>query len=145
MNNNHEDIQSDSKDEEIRELRSKLKNRDKTIDSLKEKLDSNKLMLQDILTQKNEVKKKIQEHELKMVDAKLNQYQQLQEKHQKTLHRLQVTKKHLDNSNIQNKKLLKKEEEMQRVIEDLLKRGLMDHLRNRYPESYLKYKGKIMP
>lgn len=142
MNKKDNQLQPDLKEDEISTLKSELKGREKSIKSLNEKLDINNRMLQDILMEKNELKKKIQEYELKLVDAKLNQYQKLQEQHQKTVHRLQVTKKHLDNANIKNKDLQAKEMVMQMVIEDLVKRGFLDHIRNRYPESYLEYKGE---
>jgi chromosome segregation ATPase len=139
INNSHN---PDSKDEYIKELEKKLKDQEKTIESLKEKLSNNQDMLKDTINEKNELKKKIQEYDLKMVDKKLNQYQELHEEQQKTLHRIHVTKNHLDDANSKNKELLIIKEEMQKVLEDLENRGLLDYIRGKYPESYLKYKEK---
>ena len=142
MKKNSNDLNPDSKDEEINKLKKELKNREKIVISLNEKLENNKNMLQDIIIEKNELKKTIQEYDLKMVDAKLKQYQKLQEQQQKTVHRLRVTKNQLDDVNIKNKDLKESKKEMQRVIEDLENRGLVDFIRGKYPESYLKFKEK---
>lgn len=124
-----------SNDEEIKELEGELKSRERIIESLNEKLNNNKDMLQDIIAEKNELLKQIREYNLKMADDKINQCQKLLEEHQKTVHRLQVTKEILDKTNAENR-------QMQTVIEDLKKRGFLDYIIGRYPQTYLKYKEK---
>ena len=141
MEKNYHNQSPNLKDEEIKELKIEIKNREKTIESINQKLNNNNDILQDIITENKRLKKDIHEYDLKMVDEKLHKYQELQEDHQKILHRLQVTKDHLDDANNKNRKLREKKEEMQIVIEDLVKRGLIDYIRSRYPETYLKYKG----
>jgi chromosome segregation ATPase len=130
-------IQTDSK---IRELEEKLKTQEKTNKKLKEKLENNSNMLNDVIRENKQLKKRIQEYDLKLVDTKLSQYQKLQEEYQKKAHRLQVTKKHLDNANLKNQDLQEKEKILHQIIADLEKRGLLDYIRGRYPESYQKYK-----
>lgn len=135
-------MRENSKDTEaqIMELKKELKSKQSTIELLQERLKNNKEMLQDLIQEKNQLKKRIQEYDLNLMDAKLNQYQKLQEDHQKTVHRLQVTKKHLDEVNLKNKELNKEINILEKIIEDLANRGLLDHARGRYPDSFQKYK-----
>lgn len=124
---------------QIRELERELKSRESTIAALQEKLKTNENMLQDAIQEKNQTKLRLQEYDLKLIDAKLSQYQKLQEDHQKTVHRLQVTKRHLDEINLKNKELNEEIIFLKEVIEDLANRGLVDHMRGRYPDSFKNY------
>lgn len=117
----------------IKELEKKLKSRESDIENLQEKLRTNKDMLQDVIQEKNQIKLRLQEYDLNLTDAKLSQYQKLQEDHQKLVHRLQVTKKHLDDARDEIAIL-------REIIDDLTHRGLFDRIRSRYPESLKKYK-----
>lgn len=118
---------------QIRDLEKELKDKQSTIELLQERLKNNEDMLQDSIQEKNQLKERIQEYDLNLTDAKLNQHQKLQEDHRKTVHRLQVTKTHLDKTNDEID-ILKK------VIEDLTNRGLLDHIRGKYPESFENYR-----
>jgi chromosome segregation ATPase len=129
-----------SHDFEIKRLERELKTRESHIESLKELLANNQSMLQDVIAEKKELKRRVQGYDLSLVDAKLKQYQKLQEDHQKTVHRLQVTKKHLDNTNNKLKELEREMVELKQIIEDLNNRGLFDYIRSKYPESYQKYR-----
>jgi len=140
MNENLKIKNHQSKDAEIKELKKELKTLKKTIESLKETLVNNNNMLHDIIIEKKELTKKIQEYDHKLVDTKLKQYQKLQEDHQKIIHRLQVTKKQLDKTNQNIKILNRKNEELERVIMGLESRGILDYIRGKYPESYQEYK-----
>jgi len=140
MNENLNTKNHQSKDAEIKELKKELKTLKKTIESLKETLVNNNNMLHDIIIEKKELTKKIQEYDHKLVDTKLKQYQKLQEDHQKIIHRLQVTKKQLDKTNQNIKILNRKNEELERVIMGLESRGILDYIRGKYPESYQEYK-----
>jgi len=113
----------------IKELEKKLKSRESDIENLK----TNEDMLQDVIQEKNQIKLRLQEYDLNLIDAKLSQYQKLQEDHQKLVHRLQVTKKHLDDARDEIAIL-------REIIDDLTHRGLFDRIRSRYPESLKKYK-----
>jgi chromosome segregation ATPase len=117
----------------IKELEKKLKSRESDIENLQEKLRTNKDMLQDVIQEKNQIKLRLQEYDLNLTDAKLSQYQKLQEDHQKLVHRLQVMKKHLDDARDEIAIL-------REIIDDLTHRGLFDRIRGRYPESLKKYK-----
>ena len=124
----------------IKELEGELNKRDAQIELLNEKLSNNKDILQNVISEKKQLKVRIQEYDLKLIDAKLSQFQKLQVEHQKTVHRLQVTKKHLDSANKKINELQLSIEDLEKIIEDLDNRGLWDHLRGKYPESYQKYK-----
>ncbi len=128
-------MRGNSKDAEaqIKELKRELKSRASDIEALQEKLETNEDMLQDAIQEKNQMKLQLQEYDLNLIDSKLGQYQKLQEDHQKTVHRLQVTKKHLDNARDEIAIL-------REIIDDLTHRSLFDHIRGRYPESMKKYK-----
>jgi len=89
-------------------------------------------MLQDAISEKNKVKIQLQEYDLKLTDEKLKQLQNLQEKYNKKVHRVQVTKKQLDDARIEI-------QDLKEVIDDLANRGLMDHILGRYPESFKGY------
>jgi len=117
----------------IKELEKKLKSRESDIENLQEKLKTNEDMLQDVIQEKNQIKSRLQEYDLNLIDAKLSQYQKLQEDQQKLVHRLQVTKKHLDDARDEIAIL-------REIIDDLTHRGLLDRIRGRYPESLKKYK-----
>ncbi len=140
MNENLPTKKLDSKDAEIKQLKKELKTQEKTTESLKETLSNNNNMLHDIIKEKKELTNKIQEYDLKLVDAKLNQFQRLQEDHLKTVHRLQVTKKQLDEANQRITELNGKNEELELVIAGLESRGILDYIRGKYPESYQAYK-----
>ncbi|MDD1775458.1 MAG: hypothetical protein LUQ24_08000 [Methanobacterium sp.] len=131
-----------SHDFEIKRLERELKTRESTIESLKEQLENNHSILQDVITEKKELKRRVQGYDLSLIDAKLKQYQKLQEDHQKTVHRLQVTKNHLDNANNNIKELEREQDKLKQIIEDLNTRGLLDYVRGKYPESYLEYREK---
>lgn len=137
-------MRENSKDAEaqIKKLKDELKGKQSTIEQLQDRLNNNGNMLQDLIQEKNQLKKRIQEYDLSLIDAKLSQYQKLQEDHQKTVHRLQVTKKHLDELNLRNKDLNKEIEILKEVIEELGNRGLLDLLRGKYPKSFERYKGR---
>ena len=126
---------TDSNDTEtrIRELEQDLKNRESEIKSLQERLKNNEEMLQDAICEKNQVKIQLQEYDLQLTDEKLKQLQNLQEKYNKKTHRVQVTKKQLDDARIEIR-------DLNEVIDDLANRGLMDHILGRYPESFQVYR-----
>lgn len=115
----------------IRELEKELRNRESSIELLRERLKNNEGMLQDAIEEKNQFKGRIREHDLNQ--AKIDQYQNLQEDHHKAVHRLQVTKKQLDEAR-EEIDILKE------IVDDLANRGLWDHIHGKYPESFEEYK-----
>ncbi len=78
----------------------------------------------------------VQDFEMKQLDERLNNFQQLQTKQHQMEHRLFVTKNLLDEArhelDIRGK-----------VIEDLEKRGLRDYLMANYPQSYVQYQKNV--
>ena len=125
-----------------KKLEKELKKRESTIESLKEQINNNHSILQDVISEKNQLKRRIQEYDLNLIDTKLNQYQKLQEDHQKLAHRLQVTKKHLDTANANVEMMQKEIESLLQIVEDLKNRGVFDYIRGKYPESYQEYKSR---
>lgn len=120
---------------QIREFEKELKSRESELKTLQERLKNNEDMLQDAIGEKNKIKLRLQEYELNLTDDKLDQHQKLQEDYNKTVHRLQVTKEQLDNAR-------KEISYLKEIIDELSNRGLLDHIRGRYPESFQEYKGK---
>lgn len=116
----------------IKELEKLLNKRESEIKTLKERLKNDKEILQDVIGEKKLLNKKIQDFELKEIDAKLNEFQKLQQNHYKTEHRLQVTKKLLDEANEKIGKL-------EKIIEDLKNMGNINYILGRFPESYKEY------
>lgn len=135
-----ENFNVESKDELIKKLKKELKKKDALLELLNQKLSNNQQIIKDGISEKKHLKLQLQEYELSLVDVKLQQYAKLQDEHQKTLHRLQVRKKHLDNANQKITQSQEKIEELKRIIEDLNNRSLWDHLRRKYPESYQRYR-----
>lgn len=126
--------ESQDVDVKIDELKSELKRGESAIAALQERLKNNEDMLKDSIAEKKELKQRLQQIDLHQNDAKIGEYQKLLEDHQKTVHRLEVTKKHLDNAKDEIAFL-------KEVIDELASRNLLDHLFGRYPESFHEYKG----
>lgn len=129
-----------SKDEQIKKLKSMLKEKEALIELLNRKLSNNKEILQDVISEKKQLKLQLQEYEFNLINAKLKQYEKLQSEHQKTVHRLTVRKKHLDNAKEKIKQLEREIEDLERIINDLHNRSIWDYLRGKYPESFREYK-----
>lgn len=126
----------------IKKMEKELRNRESEIDSLKEKLNNNKKILQDMIQDKKLKEKQIQVFELKEIDAKLDKLQKLQSEYDKIKHRLMVTKKLLDEANEEIVRLKDEIEVREKIMEDLKNRGLMDHILGRFPDSFKEYKEK---
>jgi len=65
----------------VKELEKLLNKRESEIKTLKERLKNDKEILQDVIGEKKLLNKKIQDFELKEIDAKLNEFQKLQQNH----------------------------------------------------------------
>lgn len=139
VKNNHHDDPRDKKSfkdkSRIKELEKELSKRESEIAFLKDKIVNDQEIIIDVIEEKKQLKKTIQDYEMKELDMKLNNYLELQRKHHKTEHRLFVTKNLLDDA----------QEELEfraKVIEDLENKGLSDFILKRYPDSFLEYKKK---
>ena len=87
--------------------------------------------------------KRIRDLELMELSLKLDDFEKLKMEHRKLEHRTQITKKQLDEARnkIESQKIYVAEakervEFMEKVINDLEKRGFTDILRNRYPGNF---------
>lgn len=120
----------------VKLLEKELANKESEIDFLKEKLTNNQEILLDLIEDKKSLRKLVQDFEMKQLDERLNNFQQLQTKQHQMEHRLFVTKNLLDEArhelDIRGK-----------VIEDLEKRGLRDYLMANYPQSYVQYQKHV--
>ena len=89
-----------------------------------------------IINEKNELLDKIHQYELMKLDLKLQKSNDLKEKIQKAEHRVNITKKLLDNS---------KEEivMLKNIIDDYDKLGFFDFIMNKKPESVRLYSNKF--
>lgn len=116
---------TDKYDERIKMLEAELSKREKELESFKEILSTSQEILRDAMDDKKTIQKRLDKLEHMKVEFNVRRHHKLQNDHDKLKHRYQITKELL--------------EEARLVIGDLQNRGLMDHLRGRYPESYLKY------
>lgn len=134
---NHDDDPRDKKIFEdksrIKDLEKELSKRESDIAFLKDKVANDQEIILDVIGEKKLLKKIIHDYELKELDVKLNNYQELQRKHHKAEHRLFVTKNLLDEAHETLKFQAK-------VIDDLEKRGLAEFILRRYPDSLHEYK-----
>lgn len=132
-------IKSHDDNSRAEELEKLLNTRESEIKTLQERLNNDKEILYDVISEKKLLNKKIQDLELKEIDAKLNDFQKLQQKHHKTKHRLQVTKNLLDEANKKIDESHHKIDELNIIIEDLKNMGIINHVIGRFPESYKEY------
>jgi chromosome segregation ATPase len=119
----------------LEELEKELASKDDELTRLKEKLTNTQERLLDIIQEKKHVEQTKTELELKETELKLKKFQKLENKHHQLSHRSQVTKKQLDQARAQ----LKIQE---KVITDLEKRGFLDYIFRRFPESLQDYQKK---
>lgn len=117
----------------IEELEIELTNKDKVLKSYEEELSDLKQQLLEIMADKKEITDKIHKLEIMEIEAKLKNYESLQEDLNKIKHRNEITKNQLDTA---REDIIT----LKNVISDLEKRGLWDYLLGRFPESYKKYK-----
>jgi len=117
----------------IKELEAELVKKEAEIEILKDKIDTNQKIILDVIEEKKLLKKQVEEFERKELDLRLNNFMELQQKHNKVEHRLFVTKNLLDEANAEL-------EFRAKVIEELENRGIRDLMMGRYPDTYLEYK-----
>jgi chromosome segregation ATPase len=126
-----------SKDSEessrIEELEGELSLKEREIKELQKKIADLQGRFQEMVEDKKILRKSLNQLELKEVELKLNKYHEIQEDYHKIKHRSQVTKSQLDDA---RKELNKREI----VIKDLEKRGFLDYLLRRFPETFHEYK-----
>jgi len=131
----------------LEELEKELAERDHEIDQLNNKLLDAQERLHDAIHEKNSLEKQVNEFELKELSFQFGNFEQLKNDYNKLEHRLIITKNQLDDARIQirsQKEFVDNARDrvkfMEIVIEDLENRGLIDFLRNRFPESFITYK-----
>ncbi|SCG86904.1 hypothetical protein [Methanobacterium congolense] len=124
-----------SKDYEaiIKGLELKLKEKEFEIQELRVKLQDKYEMLQDRIEEKKILEKRLEQFELNDATLKMGKLDEVTLENHKLEHRVQVTKKQLDEARGD----LKFQE---RVIEDLENRGFLDFLLKRVPKSFREYK-----
>jgi chromosome segregation ATPase len=137
LKNKKIDTDLDKKDAEsvIEELEKELSKRENDIKYLKEELDDAMVRIHDMIEKNRSLESRINEYELQDVTMKIGKFEDLKQNYNKLDHRTQVTKKQLDD-------LRQYSKFTETVIADLEKRGFIDLILRRYPESYLEYKGK---
>jgi len=133
-------------EQHIHDLEVKLRKKELEISELQEKLQDKEELVLDLINVKNILDKKIRDLELMELSLKLDDFEKLKMEHRKLEHRTQITKKQLDetrNKIESQKKYVAEAKErvefMEKVIDDLEKRGFTDLLRNRYPETFIEY------
>ena len=114
-------------------LELKLKEKESEIQELRVKLQDKYEMLQDRIEEKKVLEKRLEQFELNDATLKLGKLDEVTLENHKLEHRVQVTKKQLNEA----RDNLKYQE---KVIEDLENRGFLDFLLKRFPESFREYK-----
>jgi hypothetical protein len=133
----------------LEEMEKELAERDHVIVQLKNKLLDSQERIHEVIVEKGLLEKQVKEFELKGLNLKFSNFEQLKNDHDKLEHRLVITKSQLDDARLQIKSqkeyvdnAKEQVEFMEIVIDDLANRGLMDFLRNRFPESFVTYSKK---
>jgi len=116
----------------MEELEKQLYQKDLELKNLQEKLTNLEERFQEIQGEKKRLSKRLDELELQKIELKLKNCQEIKDNYLKIKHRSQVTKEQLDDAR-ENLKILED------VIEDLKKRGIIDHLLRRFPDSFQRY------
>jgi chromosome segregation ATPase len=116
---------TDKYQERIQILEAELSKREKELESFKEILSTSQEILRDAMDDKKTIQKRLDKLEHMKVEFNVRRHQKLQNDHDKLQHRYHVTKKLL--------------EEARLVIIDLEKRGLLDYILKRYPDSFLEF------
>jgi chromosome segregation ATPase len=117
---------------QIEELENQLYQKELELKNLQKKMTNLKERFQDIQSEKKRLSKRLDELELRQIELKLKDYQKLQEDCLKVKHRNDVIKKQLNEARTDITIL-------EDVIEDLEKRGFLDYLLKRFPESFKEY------
>ena len=137
MKNKKIDTDFDKKNAEsvIEELEKVLSKREDTIKHLKEELADSMIRIRDMIEKNRALEVRINKYELQDVSMKIGKFEELKQNYKKLDHRTQVTKTQLDD-------IRKYSQFTETVITDLEKRGFIDLILRRYPESYQEYKAK---
>ena len=133
----------------VEEMEKELAEKDDMIIQLKSKLLDSQERIHEVIIEKGSLEKQVKEFELKGISLKFGNFEELKNNFNKIEHRLTITKNQLDDARIQIKSqnefvnnAREHVEFMEMVIDDLENRGLIDFLRNRFPESFVNYKKK---
>lgn len=129
------DIKSQNDRLLIEKLNRELAEKNNEIKLLQTKFIDSQDRIHDIIIEKDSLKKQINQYELKELELQIGKFEELKNNYNKLEHRLNITKKQLDEA--RNQIIFHRT-----VIEDLENRSFMDYLRNRFPESFVDYKEK---
>ncbi len=133
----------------LEEIERELAEKDEVIIQLKSKLLDSQERIHKVIIEKGSLENQVKEFELKGISLQFDNFEDLKNNYNKLEHRLIITKNQLDDARIQIKSqnefvenAREQVEFMETVIVDLENRGLIDFLRNRFPESFVTYKKK---
>ena len=126
----------------IEELENELKRKNNKIIELQKKFEDAQERIHEVIIQKNSFEKRVNELELKQLSLQLVNYDELKNKFSKLEHRMQITKKQLDDTRNHIELQKQRIKLLEKVIEDLENRGLTDYLRHKFPETFIEYKKK---
>ncbi|MBU4534974.1 MAG: hypothetical protein KKF16_03925 [Euryarchaeota archaeon] len=122
-------------DQIIRELEEKVQYQSQALNRINEKLSQCLDRLGEIRQEKQVLEEKISALEIQKMDFQLLQHDQLQNDYDKMSHRAQITKKELDDA--RNRILF-----LEKVLQDMENRSLLDYIKGKYPESWGEYKNR---
>ena len=133
----------------LEEIERELAEKDEVIIQLKCKLLDSQERIHEVIIEKGSLENQVKVFELKAISLQFDNFEDLKNNYNKLEHRLIITKNQLDDARIQIKSqnefvenAREQVEFMETVIVDLENRGLIDFLRNRFPESFVTYKKK---
>jgi chromosome segregation ATPase len=145
-NKNKEDI-VDDENSSIEKMEKELSDKAYEIIQLQTKIADLQDRIHDVIIEKGSIEKQLNTFKLTEISLQFGKFEKLKIDYEKLVHRLEITKKQLDdarkciesqNQFVENAN--KRLEFMDEVIEDLAHRGLIDFIRNRFPESFTSYK-----
>lgn len=129
------------------ELEKQLKIKDNKIIELQKRLKYSNERIHDVIYEKNVIEKQLNKLEFQNINLQTGKFEQLKNEYNQLVHRLHITKKQLDNTRkqikLQNQFIEESKDQikfMEKVIDDLEKRGIVDILLNRSSETFKKYK-----
>ena len=142
-----------NRDDDVNSLLEKMENElsDKTHEIIQQQTKISDLQdrIHDVIIEKGSLEKQVNNYKLNEISLQFGKCEELKNDYKKLEHRLGITKNQLDKARkhiesqrqfVENAK--QQLEFMDKVIEDLEHRGLIDFLRNKFPESFITYKRK---
>ena len=142
---NNANLESDTQKDDnssVEKLENEMKRKNNEIIEIQKKFEDAQERIHEVIIQKSSFEKRVNELELKELNLQFVKYDELKNKFSKLEHRMQITKKQLDDARNHIELQKQRIKLMEKVIENLENRGLKDYLLRKFPETFIEYKKK---